>query len=615
MDRHIYEKIIEQIDIVEVISEAVKLRRRGANFVGLCPFHQEKTPSFTVSPEKKIFKCFGCGKSGNAISFLMEFYEMSFYEALKELANRAGIKLEPQSYDKSKEEITRREQIFQALQSAKMFYQKTLFTQGGLVALNYLKNRGYVSKTIEDFGLGYSPSGWDTLAREFTSKGFTTEILVAAGLIKQRENKPNEYYDVFRERVMFPIYDRAGKVVGFGGRILKETEDQAKYINSPQSEVFDKSKLLFGLYQGKNEIRGKDSAILVEGYADVISLHQAGFKNAVASCGTSLTTEQLQVLQKYCKTLYIAFDGDEAGKKATERAIQLALPLGFEVLVVKINEGEDPDSIVRKYGANAFHRLIDNAISFVKYFVDIAQEKDILTRPAQKSLLIKLILKHISRIPDKLQHDDYLSELAELVRVSYSQLRELYKSKEKIQLEPDFYFDDPKEISETQATAPKVSDLVHELLPEEKNLLKVCLNHKEVIDFLEKIYKFNFSKMISTVGQELYKILQTHKGKDLINSILVDMEVGEKYKDTIVDLSMDVFQPSPNWYRFSSETKEVDFSKVAKEVYSRLRIKQIDLEKQQLQTQLKSNPILVSDIAKRLQDLAYERQKLISGLK
>lgn len=263
MKADLREEIIEAIDIVDYIGEAVNLRRRGVNFVGLCPFHQEKTPSFTVSPEKKIFKCFGCGKSGNVITFAIEYYGLTYHEALKELANRAGIRYEPLT-EKAKEELTKRDKILQALEYAKKYYQKVLYTQSGNVALAYLANRGYTKATIAEFEIGYAPSGWDNLLKELTSAGFSKEILLEAGLIKQKEHSPNEFYDLFRERIMFPIHNHSGKVVGFGGRILKEVENQPKYLNSPQTELFDKSKLLFGLFKGRNEIRAKESVILVE---------------------------------------------------------------------------------------------------------------------------------------------------------------------------------------------------------------------------------------------------------------------------------------------------------------------------------------------------------------
>jgi len=429
MASDVTEKIIETVDIVDLISEVVDLRRRGANFVGLCPFHQEKTPSFTVSPEKRIFKCFGCGKSGNIFSFMMEYYGMTFGTALRELAKRAGIRLETRDDKSLQHEITRKDQILLALESAKLFYQKVLFTQGGIVALSYLKNRGFLAKTIEEFGIGYAPSGWDNLFRELTSKGIPADIMVDAGLIKSKENKPDEFYDMFRERIIFPIQNHIGKVVGFGGRILKELDDQPKYINSPQTSVFDKSKLLFGLFLGRNEIRNKKSVILVEGYADVVALHQAGFKNAVASCGTSLTTEQLEQIGRYANTIYLAYDSDEAGMKATERAIQMALPLGFEVLVVRLLKGEDPDSFVQKYGAKAFHSLLDNSQSFVRYLVESAKDKDLLSRPAQKSLVIRHILSIINTIPDKLQHDDFIKEAADIIGLPYSQISNIYNEK------------------------------------------------------------------------------------------------------------------------------------------------------------------------------------------
>lgn len=616
MASDVTEKIIEMVDIVDLISEVVDLRRRGANFVGLCPFHQEKTPSFTVSPEKKIFKCFGCGKSGNIFSFMMEYYGMTFGMALRELAQRAGLKLELRDDKNLKQEITRKDQILSALEAAKLFYQKVLFTQGGAVALSYLKNRGFFPKTIEEFGIGYAPSGWDNLFRELTSKKIANDIMLDAGLVKSKENKPEEFYDVFRERIIFPIHNHIGKVVGFGGRILKELDDQPKYINSPQTSVFDKSKLLFGLFLGRNEIRNKKSVILVEGYADVVSLHQAGFKNAVASCGTSLTTEQLEQIARYANTIYLAYDSDEAGSKATERAIQMALPLGFEVLVVRLPKGEDPDSFVQEYGAGAFHTLLDNSQSFVRYFVEIAKDKDLLSRPAQKSLVVRHILNIVNTIPDKLQHDDFIKELSDITGLPYSKISSIYNEKTKIgqrrRTEPTESESENLRLSEK--TDPSL-EITKELLPEERNLLEICLTEKGAIDYLIKIYHFDSSQMMSKIGKDLFETIIQHKHKDIINSIVLDANVSDVVKKIFVDMSFSRAEPSRNWERFATTTEDKDIGKMVKEVYFRLKIRK--LEQQMLETKalLSQRTEDSSELLQKYQELVREKQRIKSNIK
>ncbi|ROL58564.1 DNA primase [Bacteroidetes/Chlorobi group bacterium Naka2016] len=607
MKADLREKIIEAIDIVDYIGEAVNLRRRGVNFVGLCPFHQEKTPSFTVSPEKKIFKCFGCGKSGNVITFAIEYYGLTYHEALKELAKRAGIRYEPLT-EKVKEELTKRDRILQALEYAKKYYQKVLYTQSGNVALAYLANRGYTKTTIAEFEIGYAPSGWDNLLRELTSAGFSKEILLEAGLIKQKEHSQNEFYDLFRERIMFPIHNHSGKVVGFGGRILKEVENQPKYLNSPQTELFDKSKLLFGLFKGRNEIRANESVILVEGYADVIALHQAGFKNAIASCGTSLTEEQLNQIARYCKTIYIAYDGDEAGQKATERAIQLALPLGFEVLIVKLIENEDPDSIVKKYGAKAFHNLLDNSKSFLQYLYELAQSKSILTRPAQKSKFIHYCLHLISTIPDKLQHIEFVQELADLLSLPYSQLNTLLKEKSKLEKE--------KVESAENIVKPDFSINItkQELELEEEQLISICLEFPEAFDLL-KIKKFHSEQMITENGKLLFSILENHYGKDILNNILIDPEVPQEKKDYFVNLVLSKEKLSERWEKFGFDREEKDTGKILEDVYTKFNVKKIDLTVKELRKKMVEDPANQEQYLKKMQEELRRKQKLLNFLR
>lgn len=616
MASDVTEKIIEMVDIVDLISEVVDLRRRGANFVGLCPFHQEKTPSFTVSPEKRIFKCFGCGKAGNIFSFMMEYYGMTFGAALRELAQRAGIKLEQREDKELQQEITRKDQILLALESAKLFYQKVLFTQGGVVALSYLKNRGFLPKTIEEFGIGYAPSGWDNLFRELAGKGIPTDVMVDAGLVKSKENKPDEFYDMFRERIIFPVQNHIGKVVGFGGRILKELDDQPKYINSPQTSVFDKSKLLFGLFLGRNEIRSKKSVILVEGYADVVSLHQAGFKNAVASCGTSLTTEQLEQIGRYANTIYLAYDSDEAGAKATERAIQMALPLGFEILVVRLLKGEDPDSFVQKYGAKAFHSLLDNSQSFVRYLLESAKDNDLLSRPAQKSLVIRHILSIISTIPDELQHDDFIKELADIVGLPYSKIANIYiekvKHTQRRRVEP---IENVSEGARSPEKPDSLLETMKELLPEERNLLEICLTEKGAIDYLTKIYHFDSSQMISEIGKDLLETILRHKHKDVINSIMLDENVSDTIKKIFVDMSFSRTEPSRNWERFTTTIEDKDIGKMVKEVYSRLKIRKLEQQMHETKLLLSQGVENPSELLQKYQELIREKQKIKSSIK
>lgn len=609
-------EIIERIDIVDLISEHLELRRRGSNFVGLCPFHNEKTPSFTVSPEKKIYKCFGCGKSGNVITFLMEILDLSYGEALKELAKRAGIKLEKFDSKEVKAEVSRKEQLLVALEQANRFFQMALNTQSGSIARSYLANRGYLPSIIRDFQIGYAPAGWDLLFNELKKKGTPADIIVEAGLAKKKEKGVEEYYDIFRDRIIFPIRNTIGKVVGFGARSIKEEPSQPKYINSPQTTLFDKSKLLFGLFEGRNEIRNQKSAILVEGYADVITLHQAGFRNSIASCGTSLTIEQLNLLSRYCKTIYLAYDSDEAGQNATMRSIRLALPLGFEVLVVILPEGEDPDIFIRKNGSSAFRSLIEKAISFVEFFIRDAERKNLLERPAQKSQLIHTILELINLIPDPIQHNDFLNQLANLMKIPYSQIQLLYNEKAKISKKSEkmpLKKTERENIIQVQVEESK--DANTELFPEEVSLIYYCLKENRNLDFVQTALKFGSKNMMSDLGKKLFEIMEQHYGHDILQNVLLDDKIEQDIKTKLIDISFRREEISENWRKFGYNTDDSDIDKVLNDIVKRIKIRRVDAELITIKAKLNEPGSDLPELLHRYQELTQRKQKLLSSLR
>ncbi|MGQ9818967.1 MAG: DNA primase [Candidatus Kapaibacteriales bacterium] len=609
-------EIIERIDIVDLISEHIDLRRRGANFVGLCPFHNEKTPSFTVSPEKKIFKCFGCGKSGNVITFVIEYLNLSYPEALKELAKRAGIKLEKFDTTGVKAELSRKEQVLIVLEQANRFFQMALHTQSGTIARSYLANRGYLPHTIQEFQIGYAPAGWDLLYNELKKKGAPPEIILEAGLAKKKETSSEEYYDIFRDRITFPIRDTMGKVVGFGARLLKEDPTQPKYINSPQTISFDKSKLLFGLYEGRNEIRSQKSAILVEGYADVITLHQAGFRNAVASCGTALTIEQLNILSRYCKTIYLAYDSDEAGQNATMRAIPLALPLGFEVLVVTLPEGEDPDSFIKKNGSSAFRSLIDKANNFVEFFIRDAELKDLLRRPAQKSQLIRNILELINLIPDLIQHDDFLNQLAISLKIPYSQIQILYKEKVEIFKKTEGKdLKKPLSVKNIQVKIKQSKDPGSDLFPEEVNLIYYCLKENRNLDFVQTALKFGSDNMASDLGKKLFAVVEQHRGHNILQNVLLDDNIEEDIKNKLIDISFSSEELSENWRKFGFDTEDSDIDKVLNDIVTKIKIRHIDEELITIKTTMNEPNSQVQGLLEKYQELIKRRQMLLTSLR
>ena len=348
------QQITSRIDIVEIVGEFVKLKKRGVNYLGNCPFHNEKSPSFTVSPSKEIYKCFGCGKSGNAVGFVMEHEKYSYVEALKWIAARYNIEVEETAVSP---EIKQQQLVSDSLiilnSFAQKHFTKNLFDseEGTSVALTYLKHRGFREDIIEKFQLGYNLEDKDDLARELKQHQYNLEIAEKSGLVVTRNGIT---YDNYRGRIIFPIHNQSGKIIGFGARIIKSNDRAPKYINTPENEIYVKSKILYGLYFARQAINKYDECLLVEGYTDVVSLSQAGIENVVASGGTSLTIDQLRLMRKHTTNLTIIYDGDSAGVKAALRGLDMALEEGLNVKMVLIPDKEDPDSYVRKIGCPGF---------------------------------------------------------------------------------------------------------------------------------------------------------------------------------------------------------------------------------------------------------------------
>ncbi|MCX6249316.1 MAG: DNA primase [Bacteroidetes bacterium] len=409
--------ILSTAKIEEVVGDFVSLKRRGVNYIGLCPFHNEKTPSFTVSPSKGIYKCFGCGKAGNAVNFLMEHEHFTYPEALRELAKRYNIEIEEEKQTPEKiQEQNEKESLFLLNQYAQKYFEQVLHEteEGKAVGLSYFRERLFNDNTIRKFQLGYSPENWDSFTENATANGYKPEYLVKTGLSLQKETR---LMDRFHGRVIFPIHSASGRIIGFGGRVLKSDKHLAKYINSPESEIYNKSKSLYGLFFAKNALIAKDTCLLVEGYTDVISLHQAGIENVVASSGTSLTQEQIKLIQRYTANITILYDGDPAGIKASMRGIDMILEHGMNVRIVLFPEGEDPDSFVRKNRVAEVETFIaKNAVNFILFKTRLLLEET-AGDPIKKAALIKEIVNTISLIPDGISRSLYIKECAGVLGV------------------------------------------------------------------------------------------------------------------------------------------------------------------------------------------------------
>ena len=419
IDQLTIEKILDAANIVDVVSEFVTLRKRGVNYVGLCPFHNEKTPSFYVSPSKGICKCFSCGKGGNVIHFLMEHEQLSYWDAAKWLARKYGIPYsERELTDSEKALQNERESMFITNQFALDFFKDTLLNteKGRAVGLAYFRKRGFRDDILDKFFLGYCPEEPDALARAALAKGFTKENLIKTGLCYEREND-GQLRDRFHGRVIFPVHSISGKVVAFGGRIMTSDAKVAKYVNSPESIIYSKSRELYGLYQAKQAIVRKDRCFLVEGYADVISMFQSGVENVVASSGTSLTPGQIRLIHRFTNNITVLYDGDKAGIKASLRGIDMLLAEGMNVKVLLLPDGEDPDSFAQGRGATAFQEYIDShQVDFIRFKVNLLME-DAADDPYSRSELIKSITQSISVIQDPIVRSVYITECSQIMKI------------------------------------------------------------------------------------------------------------------------------------------------------------------------------------------------------
>jgi DNA primase len=495
------QQVLSRIDIVDVVGEFVKLKKRGANYLGLCPFHNEKTPSFTVSPTKEIYKCFGCGRSGNTVSFLMEHEKYSYVESVKWLAKKYGIEVEETfASDEQKQERLAADSLFIINGFAQQFFTRMLLEtdEGQDVGLSYLKERGFREDIIRKFQLGYSPEQKDAFTREAVTKQYNTELLLKTGLVV---NRNEQLQDNYRGRIIFPIHNHSGKVLGFGARILRTNDKSPKYINTPENEIYVKSKILYGSYFARQPIDKADECLLVEGYTDVISLHQAGIENVVASGGTSLTPDQLRLIKKYTNNLTIIYDGDAAGIKAALRGLDLALEESLNVKLVLIPGGEDPDSYVHKLGSSAFSQFVQsNKKDFILFQLEVAL-KDAGNDSTKKSEVVNQVAETISRInkaEDFTRQQDYIKQCSEILKIDEGGLHTLVNKfiRDRIAtMERKLPFEEARHHEENarQAEATDYSDTTFQLL------FKDELQEREVARILLEygLRKWNDSRLVA----------------------------------------------------------------------------------------------------------------------
>lgn len=464
IDQATIDRILDAAQIVDVVSEFVTLRKRGVNYVGLCPFHNEKTPSFSVSPSKGLCKCFSCGKGGNAVHFVMEHEQMSYYEALKYLAKKYNIEIkERELTNEEKQAQSTRESMFIVNNFARDYFQNILknHVDGRSIGMAYFRQRGFRDDIIEKFQLGFSTESHDALAQEAIRKGFKKEYLVKTGLCYETDD--GRLRDRFWGRVMFPVHTLSGKVVAFGGRVLStENKKLAKYVNSPESEIYHKSNELYGIYFAKQAIVKQDRCFLVEGYTDVISMHQSGVENVVASSGTSLTPGQIRLIHRFTNNITVLYDGDMAGIKASIRGIDMLLEEGMNIKVCLLPDGDDPDSFARKHNATEFQNFIqEHETDFIRFKAQLLME-DAGKDPMKRAELINDIVRSIAVIPEAIVRDVYIKECGQLLRIEDKLLVSEVAKRRELQAEKG-----NKPIASNNAPTPQPGEMPPPFPPEE----------------------------------------------------------------------------------------------------------------------------------------------------
>ena len=562
------QEIQSRIDMLDVVGNFVKLKRRGTNYLGLCPFHNEKTPSFTVSPSKEIYKCFGCGKSGNAIGFVMEHEKFTYPEALKWLANRYNIEIEE---TESSPEYKEQQQVSDSLHILNQFAVKYFAAQlketeeGQTNALSYLKERGFNDEIIEKFQIGYCPESGEAFTREALKQQYSGDLLKKSGLSVERNG---QLYDNYRGRIIFPIHNQSGKIIGFGARVIGSSDRGPKYINTPENELYVKSKILYGSYFARHPIDKLDECFLVEGYTDVTAMHQAGIENVVASGGTSLTIDQLRLIRKYTNNLTIIYDGDSAGIKAALRGLDLAMEEGLNVQLVLIPDNEDPDSYVKKVGADEFRSFVkDHKKDFILFQLDIALSdagNDSTKKAAVVNQMAESISK-LSRAEDFTRQQDYIKRCSHLLKIDEQGLTALVQKftreklgKEEKKLQRENIVDQNSAAVEQQEA---VIDLLFKDEMNEQAVLRSLIefgskpweNDKTVADYIfEEIEKDGLEELFDNKG--LIQLLQSYKAITQGGS-----HPSEKHflyhtdpaiNQTAVSLLSEKHAISPNWEKY-----------------------------------------------------------------
>ncbi len=633
--RETIQTILDTARIEDVVGDFVQLKKRGVNLLGLCPFHNEKTPSFTVSPTKGIFKCFGCSESGNSVNFVMKHEHLTYPQALVYLAKKYGIEVvEEEQSDENKKEEAHRESMMLAVGFAQKHFTKNLHEtiEGKAIGLQYFNERAISEPMLEKFQLGYGIDNWDNLFRAAIEKGYSEEILIETGLlVKSDEGK---IYDRFRGRVIFPIHNISGRVIGFGGRILDSSKNKAKYVNSPESEIYHKSDVLYGFHLARNSIAKLNNCYLVEGYTDVIGMHQSGIENVVASSGTSLTTGQIKLIRRFTKNITILYDGDWAGIKASFRGIDMIIEEGMNVRVVLFPDGDDPDSFARKHSSTEVQEFINtNAKDFIKFKADLLM-KDAGTDPMKKAEVVREIIRSIGLIPEQLDRMFFIRETSDLLDIEENILINEVNKTRRNQLFEKQKFSPPNEphmevaYPVRQQKIEKKKDIY-----QEKGLIRILLNYGS-LTFKPSESKLSLASDTDKPEQEYnvaqYVVYNFTNDKKLLPEDVSMMKIFEEYENAVldgtlpsenyftnhhddeirnnaIDLITEAYELSPNWEKhgifIEVENSPLVLSRLVVSGIFELKIKKIDKLIEEKQNLLKDANLNETEEQKILQEI------------
>ena len=629
------QQITSRIDIIDVVGEFVKLKKRGTNYLGNCPFHNEKTPSFTVSPAKEIYKCFGCGKSGNTITFLMEHEKYRYVEALRWLAARYNIEIEETETSPAQKMAQQVADSLYAINSFAMdWFQKQYWeTEAGeTIAQSYMQHRGFLKPIIEKFKIGYNPSDRDGLAKALIQNQFNPELFAKTGLVVERNG---EWQDNYRDRIIFPIHNTTGKIIGFGARQIAKNDKSPKYINTPENDIYIKSKILYGSYFARTAIDKKNECLLVEGYTDVVSLHQAGIENVVASGGTSLTIDQLRLIKKYTQNLTIIYDGDSAGVKAALRGLDMALEEGLNVQLVLIPDNEDPDSYVNKVGPEAFNEFVqNNKKDFVLFQLEV-QLKDVGNDLNKKNLLVNSIAETLSKInkaEDFTKLQEYILKCSSLLKIDETGLTQLvnkFKRDKIVKEEKKMAYDEAAILMPTvqndNAPVENIDIFTDKDLVHEKNLLRVVIEYgnerkedgKSIAEWIwEELEAFPLE------NEEMIHLMNAYKawfkeGKTPDSKTLQYHE-DEKVRNWVVTLFAPEHELSQRWNEKLGIVKQVEEKSFMHDVdasllYFKMRkVKKMIAQNQaDMENAKEDDQMLLLQIHKHLKEVERELTKII----